>query len=145
MGSYCLYLRDQVVHPSWCTMVSTIIRVCRNSGPQWVAMHPKFTKFKAIVHYQSFHATLREVASQYGVGKSSVHRWVRQDPGMQETCEGLSSRGLETRIYNLETLRGGGKKSRIENLESRISRPFRNMLSIKACMPQRKSKCKGLS
>ncbi len=40
-----------------------------------------FTKFSAIVHYKQFGGTVRHVARKYGVSKSSVSRWVNDDPG----------------------------------------------------------------
>ena len=43
-------------------------------------MHPKHTKYQAIVHYKRFGATLRQVARIYKVGKSTVSRWVLEDP-----------------------------------------------------------------
>jgi transposase len=43
-------------------------------------MIDNFTKFSAIVHYKQFGGTVRHVARQYGVSKSSVARWVNANP-----------------------------------------------------------------
>lgn len=43
-------------------------------------MIDNFTKFSAIVHYKQFGGTVRHVARQYGVSKSSVARWVSANP-----------------------------------------------------------------
>lgn len=43
-------------------------------------MIDNFTKFSAIVHYKRFGGTVRHVARQYGVSKSSVARWVNANP-----------------------------------------------------------------
>lgn len=41
-------------------------------------MHPKDLKFKAVIHYVEFLPSLRKVANRYGIGKSTLSRWVRQ-------------------------------------------------------------------
>jgi transposase len=41
-------------------------------------MHDQILKHRAVVHCVHFGATVREVAMIYGVGKSTVARWVRQ-------------------------------------------------------------------
>ena len=40
-------------------------------------MHPKETRYRAVVHYNHFLRSLRRVAAHYGVSKSSLQRWVR--------------------------------------------------------------------
>lgn len=42
-------------------------------------MYPKDTKHKAIIHYLHFRRSLRCVSSVYGVGKSTLGRWIRAE------------------------------------------------------------------
>jgi transposase len=43
-------------------------------------MIPLATRFKAVVHYTHFLNSLRKVSKLYNVSKSSLHRWIRNDP-----------------------------------------------------------------
>lgn len=38
------------------------------------------TRYKAVVHYKHFDRSLRRVAKLYKVSRSSLHRWINQDP-----------------------------------------------------------------
>ncbi len=46
-----------------------------------MAMISKHIRYQAIVHYKRFGGTMRRVAKEYGVSKSSVCRWVNLDSG----------------------------------------------------------------
>ena len=41
-------------------------------------MHPKEKRYRAVVHYKYFLRSLRQVASKYGVSKSTLQRWIKQ-------------------------------------------------------------------
>ena len=41
-------------------------------------MYPRWIKYRAIVHYCEFQRSLRKVATRYGIGKSTLARWVRE-------------------------------------------------------------------
>jgi len=47
-------------------------------------MHNLETRYKAVVHYNYFHRSLRSVSKLYGVSKSSLHRWVKQSPNYRK-------------------------------------------------------------
>ena len=51
-----------------------------------MVMHSLAVKLKAIIHYTTFEPSLRRVAQVYGVSKSTVARWVKEDH-MSETCQ----------------------------------------------------------
>ena len=44
-------------------------------------MHPQQVKHRAVIHYTRFERSLRRVATQYGVSKSTLSRWVKQSLG----------------------------------------------------------------
>lgn len=43
-------------------------------------MHCQYTRYKAVIHYQHFAPSLRKVAKLYNVSKSSLQRWLKDDP-----------------------------------------------------------------
>ncbi len=55
-------------------------------------MISKHVRYQAIVHYKRFGGTMRRVAKQYGVSKSSVCRWVNLDDG----CGSHDSEALDS-------------------------------------------------
>ena len=44
-------------------------------------MHSEQKRHRAVIHYTEFRHSLRQVAQKYGVGKSSLARWIKQEPG----------------------------------------------------------------
>jgi transposase len=43
-------------------------------------MHPLEIRYKAVIHYKYFLHSLRKVANHYNVSKSSLQRWIKNDP-----------------------------------------------------------------
>ncbi len=48
-------------------------------------MHPPTVRHRAIIHYTHFFPSLRKVARLYGVGKSTLARWVKQSGPLSRT------------------------------------------------------------
>lgn len=66
-------------------------------------MHPLDVKYKAIVHYSHFCRSLRTVARLYGVGKSTLQRWVRGK--CSSSSETKANRPKHTRQFLLNAVR----------------------------------------
>ena len=47
-------------------------------------MIDKGTRYRAIVHYERFYGSLRGVAKIYSVSKSSLQRWIKQEPASKQ-------------------------------------------------------------
>jgi transposase len=47
-------------------------------------MQPREVRYRAVVHYKLFLHSLRKVAQLYNVSKSSLQRWIHNDPTIRK-------------------------------------------------------------
>lgn len=47
-------------------------------------MQPRELRYRAVVHYKFFLPSLRKVARLYNVSKSSLQRWIHNDPTIRK-------------------------------------------------------------
>jgi len=62
-------------------------------------MHALETRFKAVVHYTHFERSLRRVSRLYGVSKSSLQRWLKQ----QGVKKGRTKKNIKHEIHECIT------------------------------------------